>query len=75
MLSKKLLRKRATLQDIYRLYQVIIRTPKILAVLKDMDCVTVTNVLCDPIQDALTVCIANMLNFLSNFHRNFEILN
>lgn len=56
MLCKKLLRKRATLQDIYRLYQVVIRVPKILAVLKDLDCVTINNVLCDPIQDALTVC-------------------
>lgn len=57
MLGKKLLRKRATLQDIYRLYQVVIRVPKILAVLKDLDCVTINNALCDPILDALTVSI------------------
>lgn len=53
MLGKKLMRKRATLQDIYRLYQVIVRMPKILAVLRELECPTVTNVICDPIKDAL----------------------
>ncbi|XP_031627538.1 DNA mismatch repair protein spellchecker 1 [Contarinia nasturtii] len=53
MLSKKLLRKRATLQDIYRLYQVVIRTPKIVEVLKDLDCKTIDKSLCEPIKDTL----------------------
>lgn len=55
MLGKKLLRKRATLQDIYRLYQVIIRVPKILDVLNDLECVIIKSSICDPIRDALTV--------------------
>lgn len=53
MLGKKLMRKRATLQDIYRLYQVIVRIPKILIILCDLGCSTVTNVICNPIIDAL----------------------
>lgn len=57
MLCKKLLRKRATLQDIYRLYQVVIRVPKILALLKELDCITINSTLCDPIKDALAVSI------------------
>lgn len=67
MLCKKLLRKRATLQDIYRLYQVVVRVPKLLAVLKDLDCVTINNALYDPIQDALSVCIfiASLALFLT----------
>lgn len=57
MLGKKLLRKRATLQDIYRLYQVVIRTPKLNAALKDLECVTINNILCEPIKDTLVVSI------------------
>lgn len=57
MLGKKLLRKRATLQDIYRLYQIVIRVPKILAILDELDCITIKNVLCDPMKDALSVSI------------------
>lgn len=57
MLGKKLLRKRATLQDIYRLYQIVIRVPKILVVLDDLDCITIKNVLCEPMKDALSVSI------------------
>lgn len=60
MLGKKLLRKRATLQDIYRLYQVVIRVPKMLVVLEDLDCVTINNVICEPIKDALSVSIFPM---------------
>lgn len=54
MLGKRLLRKRATLQDIYRLYQVVVRTPKILAVLKDLDCININKALCEPIDDVLS---------------------
>lgn len=53
MLSKKLMRKRATLQDIYRLYQAIIRIPKIIESLKELECTTVNNVICDPMNDIL----------------------
>lgn len=55
MLGKKLLRKRATLQDIYRLYQVVIRVPKIVTLLEDLDCVTIKESLCGPMKDALAV--------------------
>lgn len=55
MLAKRLLRKRATLQDVYRLYQVVCRTPKILAILKDLDCVTINDALCGPLVDVLKV--------------------
>lgn len=53
MLGKKLMRKRATLQDIYRLYQVVQRMPKMLGALQELDCITVNSVLCDPIRDVL----------------------
>lgn len=55
MLGKKLMRKRATLQDIYRLYQVITRMPKIITLLEELDCVTVKNVILTPMKDVLTV--------------------
>lgn len=63
MLGKRLLRKRATLQDIFRLYQVVHRTPKILATLKDLECATINNVLCEPLEDVLTVCVIIKLKF------------
>lgn len=47
------MRKRATLQDIYRLYQAIIRIPKIIESLQELECVTITNVICDPMRDIL----------------------
>lgn len=49
------MRKRATLQDIYRLYQVVIRVPKIIVVLEDLECPTVNNVICSPMKDVLSV--------------------
>lgn len=53
MLGKKLMRKRATLQDIYRLYQVVIRIPKILIILRELECPTVTSAIYSPIKDTL----------------------
>lgn len=55
MLGKKLMRKRATLQDIYRLYQIVNRVPKIVALLEDLECVTVNNVILNPMKDVLCV--------------------
>lgn len=63
MLGKKLMRKNATLQDIYRLYQVVIRVPKIVAALQELECVTVNNVICDPMKDVLTVRIYSLKGF------------
>lgn len=71
MLGKKLLRKRATLQDIYRLYQVIIRVPKILDVLNDLECVTIKNAICDPIRDALTVSFSCFCVLGMKFNTDF----
>lgn len=48
------MRKRATLQDIHRLYQVVLRIPKILLTLKELDCSTVTSVICEPLADILS---------------------
>lgn len=53
MLGKKLMRKRATLQDIYRLYQVTLRVPKILTALQELDCPTINSILCDPLADVI----------------------
>lgn len=65
MLGKRLLRKRATLQDIFRLYQVVCRTPKILDILKDLECVTINNALCDPLKDVLSVCVVFTISILT----------
>lgn len=62
MLGKRLLRKRATLQDIFRLYQVVHRSAKTLAILKDLDCATINNALCDPLEDVLSVCVLHCFN-------------
>ncbi|KAM7353840.1 DNA mismatch repair protein spel1 [Cochliomyia hominivorax] len=53
MLTKKLLRKKANLQDIFRIYQVMLRTPKIVNVLLSLENATVTSVLCDPLKSYL----------------------
>lgn len=47
------MRKRATLQEIYRLYQAIIRIPTIIQSLQELECMTVSNVICDPMRDVL----------------------
>lgn len=53
MLGKKLMRKKASLQDIFRLYQIVVRTPKILELLSDLENVAVNNVLYTPMKDTL----------------------
>ncbi|XP_011294478.1 DNA mismatch repair protein spellchecker 1 [Musca domestica] len=53
MLTKKLLRKKANLQDIFRIYQVLLRTPKIINLLKSLENSTVKNVICEPMQNFL----------------------
>lgn len=64
MLGKKLQRKRATLQDIYRLYQVSVRVPKIQAELQDLGCVTIDKNICEP--------MADVLEELDNFRKMVE---
>lgn len=53
MLTKKLLRQKANLQDIFRIYQVMLRTPKIVNVLLSLEHATVKSVLCDPLKSYL----------------------
>lgn len=56
------MRKKASLQDIYRLYQVVVRVPTVLAALAELDNVTIDNVLTKPIKDTIGVTI---------FHNSF----
>lgn len=55
MLGKKLMRKRATLQDIYRLYQVVVRVPKLLAVLRTLECTAVDSIIVAEMVEVLQV--------------------
>uniref|UniRef100_A0A182N8X2 DNA mismatch repair proteins mutS family domain-containing protein n=1 Tax=Anopheles dirus TaxID=7168 RepID=A0A182N8X2_9DIPT len=60
---KRLLRRKASLHDIFRLYQVILRVPKILALLNTMDAgsAAVRNNLYNPIRD----CVGDLKLFKS----------
>uniref|UniRef100_A0A182PPT9 DNA mismatch repair proteins mutS family domain-containing protein n=1 Tax=Anopheles epiroticus TaxID=199890 RepID=A0A182PPT9_9DIPT len=53
---KRLLRRKASLQDIFRLYQVILRVPRILTILESNDAgsVAVHNNIYNPIKDSLS---------------------
>lgn len=51
VLSKKLMRKRASLQDIYRLYQVVVRAINVEQILQELGNVTVETNLCGPLKD------------------------
>ncbi|EDW27406.1 GL21272 [Drosophila persimilis] len=53
MLTKKLMRRKATLQDLFRIYQVILRTPKIVQVLLSLENSTVESVICSPFKSFL----------------------
>lgn len=53
IIIKKLLRKKASLQDIFRLYQVVLRMPKILRLLETLENPTVRNIINDPMKDTL----------------------
>ncbi|XP_030378531.1 DNA mismatch repair protein spellchecker 1 [Scaptodrosophila lebanonensis] len=53
MLTKRLMRRKATLQDLFRIYQVMLRTPQILKVLLSLENSTVQSVICDPFKSNL----------------------
>ncbi|KAH8410004.1 hypothetical protein KR009_004011 [Drosophila setifemur] len=53
MLTKKLMRRKATLQDLFRIYQVVLRTPKIVKVLLDLEHSTVESMICAPFKSFL----------------------
>lgn len=49
------MRKKSSLQDIYRLYQVILRIPKLIGILTELDNTAVDSVLLVPMKDTLSV--------------------
>ncbi|XP_053958336.1 DNA mismatch repair protein spellchecker 1 [Anastrepha ludens] len=53
MLTKRLLRQKANMQDLFRVYQVILRTPRIVNTLLSLEHATVKNVLCDAMKSYL----------------------
>lgn len=55
VLCKKLMRKKATLQDLYRLYQVVVRIPKMTAILADLLNSAVDSVITSPLNDTFKV--------------------
>lgn len=56
MLSRKLLRKKANLQDCYRLYQAIEKLPQLAALLSRNQNSVVKNVFVEPLIDCIQVC-------------------
>lgn len=53
MLTKKLMRKKASLQDLFRIYQVVLRAPRLISTLLALENNTVTNVICEPMKNTL----------------------
>lgn len=53
LLNNKLLRKRANLQDVFKIYQIILRLPEVLRLLNGMDNAVVKSVLSDDFSDIL----------------------
>lgn len=53
MLHKKLLRKRANLQDVFKIYQIVLRLPDILSLLKEVDSPVVKSAVYDRFSDVL----------------------
>lgn len=53
ILIKKLLRKKASLQDIYRLYQVVLRIPIVLRLLESIENTAMRSIVLDPMKDTL----------------------
>lgn len=54
MLSNKVSRKRATLQDVFKIYQVILRLPHLLKIMKELDCSALTVMAATPLKELLT---------------------
>lgn len=54
------MRKKASLQDIYRLYQVILRVPKLVGILSELENAAVDSVILTPMKDTLTVSLSLM---------------
>lgn len=58
-LAKKLMRKKASLQDVYKLYQVVIRLPRIITLLEDLENSAVQSVIIGPMNDMYQVRLIN----------------
>lgn len=52
-LLKKLLRKKASLQDIFKLFQVVVKVPKLLDILENLGDSTINNVIFHPLQNII----------------------
>lgn len=50
---KKLFRKKASLRDIFRVYQVLMRVPKILRALENLDNTSIRNIIQNPLKNTL----------------------
>lgn len=55
VLCKKLMRKKASLQDLYRLYQVVVRIPRMILILSDLVNTAVESVIVSPLKDSCEV--------------------
>ncbi|XP_053691688.1 DNA mismatch repair protein spellchecker 1 [Sabethes cyaneus] len=53
ILVKRLLKKKASLQDIFRLYQVVLRIPKILRLLETLENTAIKSIIYNPMKDTL----------------------
>ncbi|XP_013114749.2 DNA mismatch repair protein spellchecker 1 [Stomoxys calcitrans] len=80
LLTKKLRRLKADMQDIYCLYKVIMRLPKIITLLGSLENLAVTKVLCEPLQNCLEqllfpqLCLEPILD-LEAFERGKFLVN
>lgn len=57
-LSKRLIRKKSSLQDIYRIYQVVARLPKLLKLFEMIDESAVNNIICEPLKAIIEVRVS-----------------
>jgi DNA mismatch repair protein MSH2 len=53
MLTNKVSRKRATLQDVFKIYQVILRLPNLLKIMSELNCDALTVMAATPLKDLL----------------------
>lgn len=54
MLTNKVSRKRATLQDVFKIYQVVLRLPNLLKIMGDLECNALTVMASTPLKDLLS---------------------
>lgn len=71
VLSKKLMRKKASLQDIFRVYQVVLRMPKLVTIMEDLGHATVGSVLVQPLRDTLGVSVLSSVEKFNNLYSGF----